>query len=124
MKIDANAERGDKNAKLVVKVDLEGSWAAFGKDLRGSGPPSWSQFGRRGLPRTSPKPPQSTLLGTCVQAASQEVPKWLPRGPKESPEADFLRISDRFGNLFSLFLPVKIDSLYRNSKYHVYVLAY
>ena len=33
MKIDANAERGDKSAKLVVKVDLEGSWAAFGKDL-------------------------------------------------------------------------------------------
>ena len=43
MKIDANAERGDKSAKLVVKVDLEGSWAAFGKDLGGSGPPSWSQ---------------------------------------------------------------------------------
>ena len=35
MKIDANAERGDKSAKLVVKVDLEGSWAAFGKDLGG-----------------------------------------------------------------------------------------
>ena len=43
MKIDANAERGDKSAKLVVKVDLEGSWPAFGKDLGGSGPPSWSQ---------------------------------------------------------------------------------
>ena len=43
MKIDANAERGDKSAKLVVKVDLGGSWAAFGKDLGGSGPPSWSQ---------------------------------------------------------------------------------
>ena len=35
MKIDANAERGDKRAKLVVKMDLEGSWAAFGKDLKG-----------------------------------------------------------------------------------------
>ena len=35
MKIDANAERGDKSAKLVAKVDLEGSWAAFGKDLGG-----------------------------------------------------------------------------------------
>ena len=42
-KINANAERGDKSAKLVVKVNLEGSWAAFGKDLGGSGPPSWSQ---------------------------------------------------------------------------------
>ena len=35
MKIDASAERGDKNAKLVVKVDLEGARAAFGKDLGG-----------------------------------------------------------------------------------------
>ena len=43
MKIDANAERGDESAKLVVKVDLEGSWAAFGKDLGSSGLPSWSQ---------------------------------------------------------------------------------
>ena len=42
MKIDANAERGDKSAKLVVKVDLEGSWAAFGKDLGGFGCLSWS----------------------------------------------------------------------------------
>ena len=37
MKIDANAERGDKSAKLVVKVDLGGSWAAFGQDLGGLG---------------------------------------------------------------------------------------
>ena len=44
MKIDANAERGDKSAKLVVKVDLEGSWPAFGKDLGGSGPPSWGPW--------------------------------------------------------------------------------
>ena len=43
IKINANAERGDKSAKLVVKVHLGGSWAAFGKDLGGSGPPSWSQ---------------------------------------------------------------------------------
>ena len=34
-KINANAERGDKSAKLVVKVHLGGSWAAFGKDLGG-----------------------------------------------------------------------------------------
>ena len=34
MKIDASAERGDKSAKLVVKVDLEGVlacvWEGFG----------------------------------------------------------------------------------------------
>ena len=35
IKINANAERGDKSAKLVVKVHLGGSWAAFGKDLGG-----------------------------------------------------------------------------------------
>ena len=35
IKINANAERGDRSAKLVVKVDLGGSWAAFGKDLGG-----------------------------------------------------------------------------------------
>ena len=33
IKINANAERGDRSAKLVVKVDLGGSWAAFGQDL-------------------------------------------------------------------------------------------
>ena len=33
MKIDANAERDDRSAKLVVKVDLGRSWAAFGQDL-------------------------------------------------------------------------------------------
>ena len=43
MKIDATAQRGDKGAKLVVKMDLEGSWAAFGKDLGGFGSPSWAQ---------------------------------------------------------------------------------
>ena len=33
IKIDANAERGDKSAKFGVKVDLGVSWAAFGQDL-------------------------------------------------------------------------------------------
>ena len=37
IKINANAERGDRSAKLVVKVDLGGSWAAFGQDLGGLG---------------------------------------------------------------------------------------
>ena len=34
IKINANAERGDRSAKLGVKVDLGWSWAAFGQDLR------------------------------------------------------------------------------------------
>ena len=33
IKINANAERGDRSAKLGVKVDLGWSWAAFGQDL-------------------------------------------------------------------------------------------
>ena len=43
MKIDANAERGDKSAKLIVKVHLGGLGLRLGKIWEGSGPPSWSQ---------------------------------------------------------------------------------
>ena len=78
MKIDANAERGDKSAKLVVKVDLEGSWAAFGKDLGGSGPPSWSQV--------EPSWPMLASSG-CSWAPFGRilVPKSCQNGPQGTP---------------------------------------
>ena len=92
------------------------------------GPPggfqwNWSQIGRHELPGPSPKPLKSSFLGTCVQDASQEAPKWPQRAPKEGPEVDFWSIFDGFGSLFSLFLAVKIDYLNRNSRYHVYLLS-
>ena len=77
--------------------------------LEGLGPPSWSQIGHLGLPGPSPKPSKSSFLGTCVQDASQEAPKWLQRGTKEGPELDFRSIFDEFRSLFSLFWAVKTD---------------
>ena len=77
-KINANAERGDKSAKLVVKVDLEGSSPAFGKDLGSSGPPSWSQV--------DPSWPMLASSG-CSWAPFGRilVPKSCQNGPQGAP---------------------------------------
>ena len=76
--------------------------------LEGLRPPSWSQIGRLRLPGPFPKPSKSNLLDTFCQDASQEVPKWLQRAPKEGPEVDFQKIFDGFGKLFRYFWQWKL----------------
>ena len=60
-------------------------------------PPSWSQIDRLGLPRPSPKPPKSRLLGACV-------PRCFPKGSKVGPQGILRKAQKSFFGRFSIDL--------------------
>ena len=102
MKIDANAERGDKRAKLVVKMDLAGSWVAFGKDLGSLG----FQVGAK-LNQVGPFGRLLGVLGRLLGAS------WLPGAAKMVPRGTHGRSKNGylvdFGSILLQILHIFID---------------
>ena len=54
---------------------------------------------------------------------SRMLVKRLQKGSQGASDIDFWRIFDGFGSLFSSFSAVKVNSLDRNSRYHMYLLS-
>ena len=82
-----------------------------------------SQVGAKLAVLGSQDAPKSLQNPVFWEPVSKTLVKRLQKGSQGAPDVDFRRIFDGFGNLFSSFSAVKINSLDQNSRYHMYLLS-